>query len=473
MGNLATTIKRLPKQRGVLGLALAALVGLTLARVIMISLPAAVLFVGGVTVLTITVLLQKTDILLYAWFILTSFILLIVLRFFPQYYSFLGTALFWGMLACILAAWAMDNIIHGRKFLVFDNVPLIATVVLFLLWGTISVFTSINVEISLRRFSHIVLGLAATYMFYDFFSRDEKNIKKILFVILLITMFISVSTIITAVYSLLSGKPIYKQLTLWLGGPNSLGGLLCFCIPLLLTAGLFSVDNKTLKVLFAGVMLLALFFSFSRTSWTATIVALTFLLQAGGVKRPLLLLVLAVGLIAIAWWFPIGGEEFFRYVTGERYSGREIIWKAAWNMARDHPFFGVGPGNAFGLMERYLPAGFLQILGLQDTHSVSLRNAAEMGFLAAVLRIVVIGLILYNSLKIEHTIQPRFLKLVCRGTTATFLAVLVRGMGENGSFLTPFSAAEFHLLVPYMALSLPFAARHLAAKKRWAICPAL
>jgi hypothetical protein len=39
-------------------------------------------------------------------------------------------------------------------------------------------------------------------------------------------------------------------------------------------------------------------------------------------------------------------------------------------------------------------------------------------------------------------------------------------MGENGSFLTPFSAAEFHLLVPYMALALPFAARHLGAENR-------
>ena len=466
MGNLTTTIRRLPKQRGLLGLALAALVGLVLARVIMASLPAVILFVAGAAVLIITVLLQKTDVLLYAWFVLTSFILLIVLRFFPQYYGFLGTALFWGMLACILAAWAMDNIVHGRKFLLFDNVPIIATVVIFLLWGTVSVFTSANVEISIRRFSHIVLGLAATYMFYDFFSRDEKNIKKILFVILFITMFISVSTIITAIYSLLSGKPIYKQLTLWLGGPNSLGGLLCFCIPLMLTAGLFLVENKALKVLFAGLMLLALFFSFSRTAWTATIVALAFLMQAGGVRRPLLLLVFAVGLIGIAWWFPIGGEEFFRYVTGERYSGRETIWKAAWRMACDHPFFGVGPGNAFGLMEKYLPPGFFQILGPQDTHSVSLRNAAEMGFLTAVLRLVIIGLILYNSTKIERTIQPRFLKLVCRGTTATFLAVLVRGMGENGSFLTPFSAAEFHLLVPYMALALPFAARHLAAENR-------
>ena len=114
-------------------------------------------------------------------------------------------------------------------------------------------------------------------------------------------------------------------------------------------------------------------------------------------------------------------------------------------------------------MEQYLPTAFFQILGFQDTHSVSLRNAAEMGFVTSILRLIVIGLIVYNAIRIERTVKSSFLKLVCRGTTATFISVLVRGMGENGSFLTPFSAAEFHLFIPYMALALPFAAKNLEA----------
>ena len=466
MGNLTATVKKIPKQRGALGIGFAVLAGLVLARFIMISLPAVILFVGGGTVLVMTVLLQRTDILLYAWFVLTSFIILIVIRFFPQYYGFLGTALFWGMLSCILAAWAMDNIIHGRRFLAFDNIPLISVVILFLLWGSISVFISTNVGVSIRRFSHIVLGLAATYMFYDFFSRDQQNIAKLLKLILIITVFISASTIVTALYSLSAGKPIYKQLGLWLMGANSLGGLLCFCIPLVLTAGLFLLDNKVMKVVLAITLLTALFLTFSRTAWVATIVALAFLLQASGVKRPLLLSVAVLGLVAIAWWFPFGGEDFFHYVTGERYTGRKTIWTAAWNMAMDYPFFGVGPGNAFGLMERYLPATFFQVLGPQDTHSVFLRNASEMGFATSILRLLVIGLIIYNATKIESKLKSPFLRLVCRGTTATFLAVWVRGLGENGSFLTPFSASEFHLLIPYMALALPFAAQNLEARNK-------
>lgn len=466
MGDPAISVGKMPKTRGFLALLLAVAVGLVLARVIMASLPATLLFVGGSAALVLTVLLQKTEILLYAWFVLTSFIILIVLRFFPQYYSFLGTALFWGLLSCILAAWAMDNIIQRRKFLAFDNIPLIVTVLLFIFWGSVSVFTSTNIDVSIRRFSHIVLSLAATYMFYDFFSRDQRNIRKILTIILIITMFVSISTIITAVHSLLAGKPIYKQLGLWLMGSNSLGGLLCFCLPLLLTAGLFMVNNRALRVLLAVVMLLALFLSFSRTAWIAMLVALAFLLHAGGLKRPLLLTIVFVGLVAVAWWFPFGAEDFFHYVTGERYTGRKTIWKAAWNMAVDHPFFGVGPGNAFGLMVEYLPTTFFQVLGPLDTHSVSLKNAAEMGFVTPLLRLFVIGLIIYNAVKIERTLDSKFLRLVCRGTTATFLAVLVRGMGENGSFLTPFSASEFHLLIPYMALALPFAAKNLEARHK-------
>ena len=133
-------------------------------------------------------------------------------------------------------------------------------------------------------------------------------------------------------------------------------------------------------------------------------------------------------------------------------------------MACDHPILGVGPGNAIRLIDQYLPPVFFQALGPQDTHSVSLRNAAEMGFVTAVLRLIVIALIIYYARKIEHTIGTQFFKLLCRGTTATFLVILVRGMGENGSFLTPFSSAEFYLLIPYMALALPFAAKNLEAR---------
>jgi O-antigen ligase len=302
-------------------------------------------------------------------------------------------------------------------------------------------------------------------MFYDFFARNQSNIKKTVGVFLFVTLVISLAGVLTAAYSIMSGVPVYKQLGLWLMGSNALGGLLCYSMPILLTAGLSLVSRKGIKLLFGAVMLLALFFSFARTSWVGTLAAIAFLLWRGGMKRPIWFS-MVTSLIIAAWLFPIVGEDFFQYIAGDRYTGRKVIWTAAWNMACDHPLFGVGPGNAILFMGQYLPEGFVDILGVVDTHSLYLRNAAEMGFPSVVIWLAVFVLVVYNSIKIEGNMDSGFLRLLCRGATATFVAISVRGMGENGSFLTAFSAGEFFVIVPYMALAMPFAAKKLEEKRQ-------
>jgi O-antigen ligase len=433
------------------------LIGLVLARFIMISSFLAVTFISSGIVLTLTVFVRKVDYLLYGWFVLTSLIMLIVLRVFPSaYYLPVARGIFWGLLVCVIAAWAIDNILMGRKFTPFDNVPLKATVLIFVLWCTATVSTSVDVFTSFKKLSQIIIALVASYMFYDFFCRDENNIKTIVKITSIVVILVSFSTIAVAIYRVAYGLPIVKQIKLWFLNPNILGRFLLICSPLLITSGFNFRPIRRLRFLFVSAMLLASFLSFSRAAWLGLLVSLVFLLWKARSKSSLVAVIPVLFVAGLT--FPIWGQNAYDYFAGEQYTGRRTIWQGAWDVACDYPLLGTGPGNVTKIMPQYIDNPFFKY---QDTHSLYLQNAAEMGFTSVAILLVFYVILLYWSTRIERNLKSHYLKLSVRGTVATYLAVLVNGLFETGSFISSFSAAEFHLLFPYILIGLPFAAKRL------------
>jgi O-antigen ligase len=454
-------VRRSPRRGGAVIIVGSILVGLVIARFMMISPIAAVFALSSGIVFAVTVLLRKTDYLIFAWFVLTSFVFLIMGRLAPQYYEFVGRGVFWGLLACVVVAWAMDNILSGRQFVLLDNVPLKVGILIFVLWCIATLFTSIDVLNSIKKLSHIIIALVVFYMFYDFFSRDQDNIRKVLGVLLFVVTSISVIAIGVAADSLISGVTVYKKISLWFVNPNVLGHVLYPCIPILITAGLYFLSNRFLKILLVFILLFALFLSFHRTSWLAALVSIFFLLCKGRMKIPIWTMVV-VSLFLAALLFPVVGLDTYDYVTGERYTGRIEIWQAAWKTASDYPPFGTGPGNVRKVLPQYIDTPWLQS---QDTHSLYLKNASEMGFMAVVIWLVVYFTFLFSSERIEKNLKSNYLRLVTRGVTATFLGVFVHGIFENGYFLTSFVGAEFHVMIPYMLMALPFACKKLEERQ--------
>jgi O-antigen ligase len=163
-------------------------------------------------------------------------------------------------------------------------------------------------------------------------------------------------------------------------------------------------------------------------------------------------------LFLAALLFPVVGEDIYDYATGERYTGRIEIWQAAWNTACDYPLLGTGPGNSGQIMPKYIDSPYFKNA---DTHSLYLKNAAEMGFMSVAILFAVYGIFFYSSERIEKHLKSDYLRLVTRGATATFLGLLVHGVFENGFFMTPFVGAEFHVMLPYVLMALPFACKKL------------
>ena len=449
----------IPKnRRGVVVVLSSITIGLVLARFMMISTLTAIIALLCGAVLAVTILLRKVDYLILVWIVLTSLIFFIMGRLFPpNYYEFVGRGIFWGLLVCIIAARAMDNVLRGRQFVRFDCTALKVIILFFLLWCVATLFTSLNFYNSVKKVVQFVIALGVSYTFYDFFSEDENNIKRVLMMLLVVASSISVITVLVAVHSIVLGEPIYKKISLWFINPNVLGYLLFPCIPVLISAGFYFIRSRFLKRVLVFTMLLALFFSFHRTSWLATLVAIGFLLWKGRMRVPIWTTVV-IALFIAGLLFPAIGGDAFDYLTEYRYTGRDETWKAAWITAWDYPLLGTGPGNVRMVMPQYIVTPWLKAA---DTHSVYLTNAAEMGFPSVFILLAVYIAFLVSSLRIERELKSDYLRSVTMGVTATFLGLLVHGIFENGSFLSPFVGAEFFVMLPYIFLGLPFACKKL------------
>jgi O-antigen ligase len=458
---LFTAVKELPKRRGWVIVLGSILGGIVLAKSIMVSPLAATFLLSGGIVLAITLFLRQAKYLIVSWIYLTGFVHLILNQIPTHYYPIVGRGAFWGLLICVIAAWAIDNILRGNRFMSFDNMAIKATLLMFVVWSVLSLTTAQDLFISSKHVAHYVIVLVAAYMFYDFFSRDRDNIIRTLRALLYVTFIVCVIIVFSAGRGLIAGANIYKELSLWFQNPNGLGKLLMTCIPILITAGVYHLSSRSLKFLFVSIILLGLFFTFSRSSWIATSVAIVFLQWKGRMGMPIRAGTV-FGLLVVALLFPAVSMDTYEYITGPRYTGRIEIWQAAWGIACDYPLLGVGPGYSLYLIPEYIAnPHFAKLIGFENTHSLYLANAADMGFPSVMIWLAFFITFLYYSLRIEGNLKTEYLRLLCRGSTATFLALSVSGIFENGCLLSAFSGSEYHMIVPYMLMAVPFAVRNL------------
>jgi O-antigen ligase len=172
---------------------------------------------------------------------------------------------------------------------------------------------------------------------------------------------------------------------------------------------------------------------------------------------------IVAGLVVAALAVPIVGADVYDFFAGEQYTGRREIWQGAWNAASERPLLGTGIGNWFQVGPHYIQTPWLKHVG---THSVYLQNAVEMGFPSVVLLLVFFACFFYASLKIEQQLQTPYLVSMTRGAVAALLGIMVHGIFENGFLLTAFSAAEFTVILPYLFLAIPFAAKKLEEKRQ-------
>ncbi|MEA1927643.1 MAG: O-antigen ligase family protein [Candidatus Auribacterota bacterium] len=190
--------------------------------------------------------------------------------------------------------------------------------------------------------------------------RREKYQKAVL-----IVLFCSLSLTVLAGLSLY-GRDIFFPQTperIWLsfGHPNSSGAVLVLLIPCALAPLFFRPPRWVgiLSGLFAALLFIALFLSFSRTAWISLLLGLGILTARRKAKYFYLgLIIVLVGLLV--WGLNVGPQSYWKqriksfasWRSDPNINKRMIYWEAACRMIENRPFVGYGPGYG-GFQKNY------------------------------------------------------------------------------------------------------------------------
>jgi len=300
-----------------------------------------------------------------------------------------------------------------KIFFIPTNILEILIGLLFLTWLFKKKYKNINLE-NIKRFSLPALLILIGTIFSTLFSKNlniSAGILKSWFVVPIILALIVIGEIKTgeqikkmfhwlayscglvaavSIFYFLIGRLTFDgRLAAFFLSPNHLAMYLAPGF-LLSLASLESGPKKE-RLFFLALLIvsgLALYLTFSYAAWLAVLLAAMFWIFARvkNKKRVLiicgLLLFVLVGFLSL---LQLNSEKLNNFLYSDRSSwqSRIMIWRAAWEMIRDHPALGIGPGMFQDYYLKYqsrFPVPYLE-WAVPQPHNLFLAFWLETGLL--------------------------------------------------------------------------------------------
>jgi O-antigen ligase len=231
--------------------------------------------------------------------------------------------------------------------------------------------------------------------------------------------------------------------------PNNVGLYLERAWPLLVALALWGKNRR--RVVYALALLpatLAMVLSFSRGALLLAVPAavLAMGLLAGGRWRWAALALVTLGALAL---IPLLRVPRFASLLDLCQGGtffRLELWQSSFSMIRDHPWFGVGPGNFVrAYRTRYVLPSAWQEFNLEHPHSIYLDHWIRLGVLGVAAG-VAIQIAFWRAVcrqSKRHALSKRALAL---GLVGSMAALLAHGLVDNSLFFPDLALAFFLIL---------------------------
>lgn len=240
--------------------------------------------------------------------------------------------------------------------------------------------------------------------------------------------------------------------------PNHLAGLLELLLPLAIAYVLVGRGKPLTKILIgysALTMVAGIAVTASRGSWIAVGSALlglaaVLMLQRSFRWHALIL----IALLSVGGVVAFKKTDYFKKRIDMTFVGgkvdmntRAIMWNAAFQMWRDHPWVGVGPGHYDLCFRAYRP-NTLQ-LQPERTHNDYLNTLADWGAIGAALIAATLGLLTYSVVKVW-----RFVQRGDRDFSSNLSDKFAFVIGASGGILALLihSTVDFNMQIPANAL---------------------
>ncbi|MBP6090086.1 MAG: O-antigen ligase family protein [Crocinitomicaceae bacterium] len=374
--------------------------------------------------------------------------------------------------------------------------PIIWSVCFYMSWLLITSITSSHPIVSLKFGLARLWFIVPVLLFGSYFFRKEINIKRFLW-LLIIGMFLVIcyTLIVHASYSFGEKEghwvmsPFFKDHTIY-------GATVALTVPLVFGLYLYKKHSPLVQVIllsFIVIILLGMFFSYTRAAWLSLIAALGVLaLIRFKIKLSILIsIAVFIGGVIFFSWDAIQmdlarnknehtTEDFGKKLQSAANvstdaSNLERInrWSCAIEMFKERPFFGFGPGTYAFEYARFQDPENLTIIStnfgdLGNAHSEYLGALSEMGvfgllsFIGIVIAIFYKTITLYNRWPIEDK-ETRILMLAMILSMVTYFVHAVLN-----NFLDTDKAA-----VPIWGMCAAFIALEIALNRKINAKPSL
>lgn len=326
----------------------------------------------------------------------------------------------------ILGYWLFRHIRLDKHIVAMDRSVsffMFAVVLLSLVSSVFSEYYSQSIFATFRQaFFFIII-----YIIYDWLG-SEIQIRKVFYAFVFIGLVMSIPVIIQfaqAGFSLFSSSGKYPvRLSGFFTGQTALAMNLSYVLPVTLSLAIYRSKSKSRLFLlfFVLIMMVALFFTFSRAEWISVAISTTILLYTTKLGKRIVftLIFLSVSIILLSETVQDVLRVLFRLEGG--LTQRGILWKAAWDMFKDHPYLGTGPWTFKEYLFNYArvtPGTWLSsiiIFSKGGAHNFYLNSAAQLGVGGILMSFGVIALYFYKfkeALKVSKRSNLRYLLYPC------------------------------------------------------------
>ncbi|MFA5778807.1 MAG: O-antigen ligase family protein [Elusimicrobiota bacterium] len=322
-------------------------------------------------------------------------------------------------------------------------------------FGKIPGFSTAAWSEGLRNNLYILINCVLAYYVAVNLIRDEKSIKKVIFLSFIVAFIASVY----AVLQYFDIEPIWQQTVnpysmkrcvSTFGNPVFISSFLVIMIPLSIVLFISSKSNysKFLYISLTITMVLALFATMARSSWLGLFASLIFIVFVFKEKiftykkwfLSVVLIIFLVMLIPTRWQNetkPFGfyvidraASIFTLEKSGPAAYQRFLIWLSAWDISKQNPVIGSG----WGLFEMLFPfyqqrylihPNLTQRTHANNAHNVFLENLSQTGIIGLGIFLWLIFCIVKFGFHQIKNIKNDFQKTVAVGIFAGVIGMLV------------------------------------------------
>ncbi len=215
-----------------------------------------------------------------------------------------------------------------------------------------------------------------------------------------------------------------------------------------------SIKIKFIYFLFSIFFFYIILLSMTRSSWVGLFFGLMILsfLKSKKLFLALMIMIILGGLI-IYPYIPADIKERFKSIADlQNQTNKERIYMAmiAWNIIKEHPFLGIGPGNLSGQLKNYVSDGIDPNWSIPHLHNNLLQIAADKGLLGLVSWIAIFIKWLFDSIKAFYKHRNFYPDLIA-GAISVVVAFLISGLFEYN-----FGDSEILMLLLFI-MAIPYA----------------